>query len=101
MNLMDLPVIQADGNPSGTVAVDEAVFGVPFKEPLVHQVVTAYLAGGREPARRKTGHGCEAGGESHFGRKVPVALGLVRFVAPCGVAVARYLPPAPAAMRKK
>ena len=47
MNVMDLPVIQADGNPSGTVAVDDAVFGVPFKEPLVHQVVTAYLAGGR------------------------------------------------------
>ncbi len=46
MTLMDLPVIQADGNPSSTVAVDETVFGVPFKEPLVHQVVTAYLAGG-------------------------------------------------------
>ena len=47
MNLMDLPVIQADGNPSGTVAVDETVFGVPFKEPLVHQVGKAYLTGGR------------------------------------------------------
>ena len=46
MNLMDLPVIQADGNPSGTVAVDETVFDVPFKEPLIHQddqLIVAYV----------------------------------------------------------
>ena len=27
--------------------VADAVFGADFNEPLVHQVVTAYLAGGR------------------------------------------------------
>ena len=30
-----------------TVEVSEAVFGARFNEPLIHQVVTAYLAGGR------------------------------------------------------
>lgn len=70
MNLMDLPVIQADGNPSGTVAVDEAVFGVPFKEPLVHQVVTAYLAGGRAgTSAQKNRSRVRGGGRKPFRQK--------------------------------
>ena len=32
---------------SGSVDVAEAAFGADFNEPLVHQVVTAFLAGGR------------------------------------------------------
>ncbi len=32
---------------SGSVDVLDAAFGAEFNEPLVHQVVTAYLAGGR------------------------------------------------------
>lgn len=32
----------------GTVAVSEVAFGKEFNEALVHQVVTAYLAGGRQ-----------------------------------------------------
>ena len=31
----------------GTLELADAAFGVAFNEPLVHQVVTAYLAGGR------------------------------------------------------
>jgi large subunit ribosomal protein L4 len=31
----------------GTLELADATFGVPFNEPLVHQVVTAYLAGAR------------------------------------------------------
>ena len=31
----------------GTLELADATFGVAFNEPLVHQVVTAYLAGGR------------------------------------------------------
>jgi large subunit ribosomal protein L4 len=30
-----------------SIDVAEAAFGADFNEPLVHQVVTAYLAGGR------------------------------------------------------
>jgi len=32
---------------SGKVEVNEAVFGQPFNETLVHQLVTRYLAGAR------------------------------------------------------
>ena len=67
---MDLPVIQADGNPSGMVAVDETVFGVPFKEPLVHQVVTAYLAGGRAgTSAQKNRSRVRGGGRKPFRQK--------------------------------
>jgi len=31
----------------GTVAVSDAVFGATYNEGLVHQIVTAYMAGGR------------------------------------------------------
>lgn len=40
---MELPVIGG----SGAIEVSEAVFGREFSEALVHQVVTAYLAGAR------------------------------------------------------
>ena len=33
------------------VEVDERTFGADFNEPLIHQVVTAYLAGGRRGSR--------------------------------------------------
>jgi large subunit ribosomal protein L4 len=36
--------MQGDG---GTLELADATFGATFNEPLVHQVVTAYLAGGR------------------------------------------------------
>ena len=35
----------------GSVEVSETAFGREFNEPLVHQVVTAYLAGGRQGTR--------------------------------------------------
>ena len=36
---------------TGTVEVADATFGKEFNEALVHQVVTAYLAGGRQGTR--------------------------------------------------
>lgn len=36
-----------DKNGSGTLELADATFGAAFNEPLVHQVVTAYLAGAR------------------------------------------------------
>ena len=36
---------------AGTVEVSDATFGKEFNEALVHQVVTAYLAGGRQGTR--------------------------------------------------
>lgn len=35
----------------GTVTVSEVAFGKEFNEPLVHQVVTAFLAGGRQGSK--------------------------------------------------
>jgi large subunit ribosomal protein L4 len=41
----------ADAN--GTVEVSEEAFGREFNEPLVHQVVNAYLAGSRQGTRKQ------------------------------------------------
>lgn len=45
---MELNLLAADESKAGAVTVSEAVFGKDFNEALVHQVVTAYLAGGRQ-----------------------------------------------------
>lgn len=45
---MELDLYSLDGGaPGGKVTVPETVFGAEFNEALVHQVVTAYLAGAR------------------------------------------------------
>jgi large subunit ribosomal protein L4 len=38
--------VKLEGN-GGTLELADATFGAAFNEPLVHQVVTAYMAGGR------------------------------------------------------
>jgi large subunit ribosomal protein L4 len=46
--MMELPVITQTGAPAkASVQVSEELFGCPFNEGLVHQVVTAYMAAGR------------------------------------------------------
>jgi large subunit ribosomal protein L4 len=51
---MDLTVTNAQSfQPSGTISVSEAFFAREFNEPLVHQVVTAYLAGGRQGTKKQ------------------------------------------------
>jgi len=44
------------------IEVSEAVFGRVFSEPLVHQVVTAYLAGGRSGTRAQKNRSAVSGG---------------------------------------
>jgi len=45
---MELNLTTASGNASKkTVEVSEQTFNKDFNEALIHQVVTAYLAGGR------------------------------------------------------
>ncbi|GEK73936.1 MULTISPECIES: 50S ribosomal protein L4 [Halomonas] len=46
----------------GTVEVAEATFGKEFNEALVHQVVTAYLAGGRQGTRAQKNRSDVRGG---------------------------------------
>jgi large subunit ribosomal protein L4 len=57
--------IQAKG-----VMVSEAAFGCAFNEPLVHQVVVAYLAGGRSGSRaQKTRAEVRGGGAKPYRQK--------------------------------
>lgn len=47
---------------SGSVDVAEATFGVEFNEPLVHQVVTAFLSGGRAGTKAQKNRAAARGG---------------------------------------
>jgi large subunit ribosomal protein L4 len=45
-----------------SVQIAEKIFGCEFKEPLIHQVVTAYLAGGRAGTRAQKSRSEVSGG---------------------------------------
>jgi len=45
-----------------TIEVSDSVFGVDYNEPLVHQVVTAYLAGGRAGSKAQKNRAAVSGG---------------------------------------
>jgi len=45
-----------------TIEVSDSVFGVDYNEPLVHQVVTAYLAGGRAGTKAQKNRAAVSGG---------------------------------------
>jgi len=47
---------------SGSVDVTEAAFGAEFNEALIHQVVTAYLAGGRAGTKAQKNRSAVRGG---------------------------------------
>ncbi|MCC1497547.1 50S ribosomal protein L4 [Alcanivorax sp. 1008] len=54
----------------GTVTVSEVAFGKDFNEPLVHQVVTAYLAGARQGSKaQKTRSDVRGGGKKPWKQK--------------------------------
>lgn len=46
----------------GTVSVSEVAFGKDFNEPLVHQVVTAFLAGARQGSKAQKSRSDVSGG---------------------------------------
>jgi len=47
---------------SGSVDVSDSAFGVAFNEPLVHQVVTAFMAGGRAGTKAQKNRADARGG---------------------------------------
>ena len=55
---MELPL----GDGAGAVQLSERTFGAEFKEPLVHQVVIAYLAGGRAGTKAQKNRATVRGG---------------------------------------
>ncbi len=67
---MELEVIDSSGAAKGQVSVPDAVFGVRFNEALVHQVVVAYLAGGRAGTKaQKTRAEVRGGGRKPWRQK--------------------------------
>ena len=61
---MQLNISNLDGAASGTIDLNDAVFGAEFKEPLVHQVVTAYMAAGRSGTSAQKNRSAVSGGGS-------------------------------------
>lgn len=60
---MQLNVISADtGSNEENIQVSDAIFGQPFNETLVHQVVTAYLAGARQGTHAQKNRSAVRGG---------------------------------------
>lgn len=60
---MDLKLIElASGSESGSISVSESLFGVDFNEALVHQVVTAYMNGGRQGTKAQKNRAEVSGG---------------------------------------
>lgn len=58
---MELATRNASGA-VGTVEVSESVFGVEYRPSLIHQVVAAYLAGGRSGTKAQKNRSAVSGG---------------------------------------
>jgi large subunit ribosomal protein L4 len=54
---MDLTVIDDKGEPTAKLPASDALFGRDYNESVVHQVVTAYLANGRQGTRAQKARG--------------------------------------------
>ena len=59
---MELNVVKPGKKKPGTVEVSEATFARDYNEALIHQVVTAFLAGARQGTRAQKNRSAVAGG---------------------------------------
>jgi len=59
---MKLSVVNESGTAKSNVEVSDEVFAAQFNEPLIHQVVTAYQAGGRQGTRAQKNRSAARGG---------------------------------------
>ena len=59
---MEHAVVKIDGSTDRKVSLADAVFGAEYKEPLVHQVVCAYLAGARSGTSAQKNRSAVRGG---------------------------------------
>ena len=86
----------------GSVDVADSAFGAEFNEPLIHQVVTAYLAGSRAGTKAQKNRSSARGvAPSRGDRKAPAAHAPARFAAPSGSVVAGHLQPSRATTVRK
>ena len=66
---MDLQLQSFDGGKAGSITVSDAMFDREYNESLVHQVVTAFLAGARSGTHaQKTRSEVSGGGRKPFAK---------------------------------
>lgn len=58
---MELNIATPSGN-KGTVSVSDAAFGTEFNQDLVHQAITAYMAGARQGSKAQKNRSAVSGG---------------------------------------
>jgi large subunit ribosomal protein L4 len=67
---VELSVLKPGNAPAGTVSVSDVAFAREYNEELVHQVVTAYMAGARQGTRaQKTRSEVAGGGKKPWRQK--------------------------------
>jgi large subunit ribosomal protein L4 len=67
---VDLQLQSFDGSKAGNISVSDALFDREYNEALVHQVVTAFLAGGRSGTHaQKSRSEVSGGGRKPFSQK--------------------------------
>ncbi len=54
---MDLTLLSGNGEKNETVSASDALFGREYNEALIHQIVVAYQANGRQGTRAQKGRG--------------------------------------------
>ncbi|MEM1110557.1 MAG: 50S ribosomal protein L4 [Pseudomonadota bacterium] len=59
---MELNVVKPGDSEAGTVSVSDVTFAREYNEDLVHQVVTAYMAGARQGTRAQKNRAAVSGG---------------------------------------
>ena len=59
---MELSVVKPGNSEAGTVSVSDVAFAREYNEDLVHQVVTAYMAGARQGTRAQKNRAAVSGG---------------------------------------
>jgi len=95
-------VVKLDGSIERQVSLADAVFNVDFKEPLVHQVVSAYLpAPVPVPVRKRIAQPSVVVEPSPGAKKALDAPEPAPAVARYGVAAARHLPRHPVVMHRR
>lgn len=67
---MELTIHKSGDDKQGTIKVSDAVFAVDYNEPLVHQVLTAFMAGSRSGTKaQKTRSDVSGGGRKPWKQK--------------------------------
>lgn len=67
---MNLDVLTIGGDPGGSMTVEDSIFAASFNEPLIHQVVIAYLARQRQGTKaQKSRAGVSGGGAKPWRQK--------------------------------